>query len=442
MPFNPSAPRTVPRQGPRPLPLHLAAAALAWTSSLAVLPLLRSGSIAWRAELRPVAQNLAAELAQTKPEEFAVAVAVEAERRLTTFLDALVRYRRHAYRRALPAAPIAWQEGTTRLLDYSSGGDGPGVLVVPSLINRAYILDLVEQRSFMRFLGQAGFRPYLVDWDAPGEAERAFSLDDYIAGRLSRALDAVVDATGADATGGKPIAVGYCMGGLLALGLAQKRQRDLAGLALLATPWDFHAERPEQAKLIGACASQFEPLLQTLGELPVDIIQALFAALDPSLVLRKFLGFAALDPQSERAKQFVALEDWLNDGVPLSAPVARECLARWYGENATARGHWRLGGRAVVPQAIDLPCIAVIPDRDRIVPPASALALANALPNCEILRPATGHIGMMAGGKAVREVWQPLAAWLHRRGVSCTAAKRPVLSQKPLSGRRANRRKS
>ena len=114
----------------------------------------------------------------------------------------------------------------------------------------------------------------------------------------------------------------------------------------------------------------------SLGELPVDLLQALFAALDPSLALRKFLAFAALDPDSERARQFVALEDWLNDGVPLAASVARECLGQWYGENATARGAWRLSGRAVLPQRIKLPSLAVIPDQDRIVPPGSALALA------------------------------------------------------------------
>ena len=444
---KPSDPPALPRQGPRPLPLHLAAATLAWTSSLAVLPLLKSGSIAWKGELRAPAQCLASDLAAIKPEAFAAAVAAEAERRLTSFLDGLTAYRRHGYRRAPSAARVVWREGTTRLLDYSGGGKGPAVLVIPSLINRAYILDLMAERSFMRFLAAQGFRPYLVEWEAPGEIERQYSLDDYIAGRLSRALDVV-----AGATASKPVAIGYCMGGLLALGLAQIRRRDLAGLALLATPWDFHAERADQAILIGALAPQFEPLLRLLGELPVDAIQALFAALDPSLALRKFLGFAGLDPKSDRARQFVALEDWLNDGVALAAPVARETLGAWYGENVTARGQWRLAGRAVRPEKLDLPTIAVIPDQDRIVPPASALALARAIPTCQILRPAVGHIGMMAGARAEAEVWQPLARWLRERGLSCTAARRPVLSKQPLSkkpsagkpspGGKSSRRKS
>jgi polyhydroxyalkanoate synthase len=419
---NPSSPgQDRPRrQGPRPLPLHLSAATLAWTSSLAALPLWRSGSLGWRPELKAAAESLAADAARAKPDDLAVAVAGEARRRLAAFLDGLTTYRGHGYRRDLPTPPVLWQEGTTRLLDYGGpgGGNAPAVLAVPSLINRAYILDLQAERSFLRFLRQAGFRPLLVDWDSPGETERGFGLDDYVTGRLGRALDATLAAVGSP-----PVLLGYCMGGLLALGLAQQRAGDLAGLALLATPWDFHAERADQARMLGAVLPMVEPLLATLSELPVDVIQALFAALDPSLALRKFLDFARLDPASPRARQFVALEDWLNDGVAMAAPVVRECLGGWYGENTTATGRWHLAGRPVAPAKLDLACLAVVPGQDRIVPPLAALALARALPRCETWRPALGHIGMMAGGKAEGDLWRPLAGWL-----SCRFAARPVFS--------------
>jgi polyhydroxyalkanoate synthase subunit PhaC len=420
------------RQGPRPLALHLAAASFAWTSSLAALPLLRNGSLVLRPELAEAGSRLAGELAAADPEALATAVAQEAQRRFAGFLDAVATYRRHPFRRPPAAALVLWQEGTTRLLDYRApGGTGPPVLVVPSLINRSYILDLVPERSFMGFLAAQGFRPFLVDWQAPGDAERGFDLADYVLGRLAGALDAVI-AAGCGGSGPKPILLGYCMGGTLAVALAQHRASDLAGLALLATPWDFHRERAEQAVLLAALLPGFEPVLDTLGELPVDVIQALFAALDPSLALRKFLGFAGLDPASAQARQFVALEDWLNDGVPLAAAVARECLGRWYGENATAQGAWRLRGQAILPQRIKLPSLAVIPDQDRIVPPGSALALAGALPHCRALRAPTGHIGMMSGGRAETAVWRPVAEW----ALSCTATGPPIKSR-PKAKRRS-----
>jgi polyhydroxyalkanoate synthase len=283
-------------------------------------------------------------------------------------------------------------------------------LIVPSLINRAYILDLSEDRSLLRWLARRGFRPFLVDWDRPGAPERGFTLTDYVAGRLEGALDAVIAECGRP-----PLLAGYCMGGLLALALALRRQSDLSALALLATPWDFHAEGAEQARQAARSMIWLAPLIEASEELPCDVIQALFAALDPQLVARKFTAFGRLEPTSGRAREFVALEDWANDGVPLAAAVARDCLSGWYGENATAAGRWRVAGRAVDPGRLDLPALCVIPDRDRIVPPASARALAAALPRAETLNPPLGHIGMVVSARAARRAWEPLAAWLRAK---------------------------
>ena len=406
-----------PRQGPRPLPYHLGLAAASWLGWPSASPWSRPGSPGSNPlsphlppHLLPrLPPELAAAAAAAEPAALARALAEEGRRRLGRLLDGIAAYRRHPWRRPAADVPAIWQEGTTRLLDYGApGAAGPALLVVPSLINRAYILDLTPETSLLRFLAASGCRPLLVDWGAPGETERGLDLTGYVAGRLEAALDAA-KAAGAI----RPVLVGYCMGGLLAVALALRRRPDLAALVLLATPWDFHAERPEQARLMGASAGACEPVLAALGELPVDLIQLLFAAIDPFQVIRKFLDFAALDPASERARLFVALEDWLNDGVPLAAPVARECLAGWYGENAPGRDAWMVAGRAVAPAALDLPSLVVIPDRDRIVPPASALALAGRLPRAAVLRPAAGHIGMVVTGSPER-LRRPLVDWLRQ----------------------------
>ena len=420
MPASKTAPPTAParRLGPRPLPLHLSAAALTWTSSSGALPLLRQGSPLLKAETRTRSRGVAAaalreRLGASDPEAFAEALTRRARARALAMLDGILAYRGHPYRRDLPPVPTVWSEGSCRLLDYGPAAvPAPEipVLLVPSLVNRAYILDLEAGTSLVRWLAGRGLRPYLVDWDRPGSAERGFSLTDYIAGRLESALDAVRARHAA-----KPLLVGYCMGGLLALALALRRRDDLAGLALLATPWDFHADAGQSAALAAAAAVVMGPALDTLGELPIDAIQALFASLDPLQAARKFIDFSRLDPASRKAVLFVALEDWLNDGVPLTAPVARECLLGWYGENSPARGRWRIAGRPVDPGALELPSLCMIPAQDRIVPPASAAALGAAIPGAEVLRPASGHIGMIVSGGAKARVWSPLAEWLLAR---------------------------
>lgn len=403
------------RRGPRPLPLHLglagmramaAAASLpgmpwppGWPSSSAGWPISRAGE----AERARILAALAA--GGHTAEAFRGAVLGRLLRADRALIAGIAAYRRHPWARQAADPPSLWSEGGSRLLDF--GGEGPAVLFVPSLVNRAYVLDLTPQRSLMRWLPGQGFRTLLLDWGWPGEPERAFTLTDYVAGRLERALAAAP---------GPVVLAGYCMGGLLALAAALRRPERVRALALLATPWDFHAgpDAAQRARMAAALLPGLEAVMEPTGALPVDAIQTLFALLDPFGIAQKFRAFARLRPESERAALFVALEDWLNDGVPLPAPVARQCLAGWYGRNEPGRLAWRIAGQVVDPAAWEGPAFAAIPERDRIVPPASAHAAARRLRQGLTHVAAGGHIGMVAGAGAEAALWQPLAAWLRR----------------------------
>jgi polyhydroxyalkanoate synthase len=335
-----------------------------------------------------------------RPEDWPAALA-RTLRDNRDLIAGIAAYRRHPWRRELADPPSRWREGGSRLLDY--GGDGPTMLFVPSLVNRSHVLDLAPGHSMLRFLAGQGVRPLLLDWGWPGALERRFTLTDYVAGRLERALAAV----------GRPVVLaGYCMGGLLAAAAAQRRPDLVRALALLATPWDFHAADPGRARALGRLLPSLEPLLQSTDALPTDALQALFTFVDPFGVAEKYRAFAGLRPESKRAQLFVALEDWLNDGVPLAAPVARECLAGWYGANTPARGEWRIAGLAVDPSRLALPAFVAVPGRDRIVPPESARPLATALAGARLHEPAAGHIGMIAGRTAEAALWRPLLQWV------------------------------
>ena len=393
------------RLAPRPLPAYLAAAMMLWLSSRAALPILKNASPP-SSKAGEQLRALAAEIAAFGHDSVAAALDREITHRAASYLAGLEAYRGHPFRRQVEEPPALWREGTTRLLDYGRDAAGPIVLVVPSLINRYYVLDLLPERSFLRHLAAEGLRPVVVEWGAPGSGERDFDLTDYIIVRLDTAFTA---ASGI----GAPIAVaGYCMGGLLALALALRRQEELGCLALLATPWDFHAERPGQALMLAAIAECFASLSDAHGSVPVDVIQGLFFALTPFTAERKFTRFSALDPEGEEARAFVAVEDWLNDGVPLAPRVARDCARSWYGDNEPGRGLWRVGGERVDPELLHRPALVVVPRRDRIVPPSSAEPLAAQLGAATVLRPPLGHVGMMAAARAPSMLWTPIAEWL------------------------------
>jgi polyhydroxyalkanoate synthase len=146
--------------------------------------------------------------------------------------------------------------------------------------------------------------------------------------------------------------------------------------------------------------------------------------LDPWGVADKYRAFAGMPQHSERATLFVALEDWLNDGVPLAAEVARSCLGEWYGDNAPARGCWRIAGLAVEPETIRTPTFVAVPGRDRIVPPESARPLAGLIPGAVLHQPAAGHVGMVAGARAEKVLWRPFAGWLSGLATEAGATRR------------------
>ena len=396
---------------PRPLPAHLASAMWLWLSSRAGLTSLASGSPPWNtppwnAPPSPELRVLAAEIAQRGAEPVVAALDRLLRGRAEAFISGLEAYRRHPYCRSADTMPVCWCDGSSSLLDYGQPGARGAVLLVPSLINRHYILDLLPERSFARFLADQGLRPLVLDWGEPGAEERDFTLADYVLRRLRPAL-----ATAAALARGPVHVCGYCMGGLLTLALAAHGTATIASLVLLATPWDFHAERPAVHQFLGTLVEHAD-LLRDGDPIPVSVIQSLFVALDPFLAERKFIRFAGLPADSEAARDFVVLEDWLNDGVPLAQGVARECGRAWYLANEPGNGTWRVAGKAVVPAAMTLPSLVVLPRRDRIVPPLTAAPLAEALPRATVLRPALGHIGMMSSAEAPGAVWQPIAEWL------------------------------
>jgi len=369
---------------------------------------------------------LAAVLAEARaagidPVRFSQAVDDEARRRMGGFLEGVAAYRAYPDRRTDLDPPAVWARGSTVVQDFADAPDdparrtrardGPPILLVPSLVNRGYIFNLTKGRGFAPYLALRGLRPFLLEWGAPGPAERGFGIADYVEDRLEAAFDYVMEATGR-----RPLVLGYCMGGLLALALAQRRPEDVVGLALLATPWDFHTE-PEgaaQGRLACALAPWIETVLATQDTLPVDVLQAAFASINPRALGRKFQVFGRLSRHSAAARQFVAVEDWLNDGIPLASGVARETLSGWYGCNTPGRGLWTLNGQPVRPESLPMPAYVVVPAHDRIVPAASARALAHALPNAGVHEPPLGHVGMIVGRRAIAMVQDPLVRWALR----------------------------
>lgn len=307
-------------------------------------------------------------------------------------------YQTHDFRRIIPKYEKMWHSGQVTLLRH--GGkkkSGPRVVLIPSLINRSAILDLLPRRSFMHHLAQQGLNPVLLDWGEPRLDEGLKNCDALINERLIPALQFLHRRSD------MPVhALGYCMGGVLLMKALENTPEYVDKIALLGTPWDFHAG---DRKMLSHIAAGTPGALQSMAErgyLPQAWIQSVFAAMNADRAAEKFAAFADMDQNSAKTKLFVAVEDWLNDGVDLPSGLAHACINDWYGQNRLALS------RTTLPH----PAIVVAARKDRLVPYDSARAIQSVFDNPVILSPDTGHIGMMAGSKAEKEVWHPVSTFL------------------------------
>lgn len=303
-------------------------------------------------------------------------------------------YQDSPFKRPVMSSDIVWREGEVTLNRIPArGAVRARVVLVPSLINRSYILDLLPERSFARWLAGQGMEVFLLDWGAPVNDPGLKTLEG-INDRLRQAIRFL--AGWQDAA--DLYALGYCMGGTL-LALAGLRD-DVAGQVFLASPWDFHAGDRALADHIRMGAPAALQMIEAGGVLPAGWIQSIFAAVNADRAVRKFADFAAFDPAGDKARMFVVVEDWLNDGVDFPGPLARTCIMDWY------------VGNSLPPPVLSARSLVVASGSDRLVPLESSLALTEYLDAAVVLKPSIGHIGMMTGAKAQGLVWEPLRDWI------------------------------
>jgi polyhydroxyalkanoate synthase len=313
---------------------------------------------------------------------------------------ALAGLRRYQEAERPPApSPMPVQAGMhgAALRDY--GGAGAPILFVPSLINPPSVLDMGE-RSLLRWLTGRGLRVLLLDWGWPGPERRAMSVAGHVESILLPLIDGLREP---------PILVGYCLGGTMALAAAQLAP--VRGVATLAAPWHFNGFPDDARTKLARLWADAQGAVAALGLLPMEVLQCAFWSLDPARTVAKFEAFA--DLEGAAARTFVMLEDWANDGPPLSEAAAREMFESLFAADASGTGGWRVGGEIIDPASLDIPLLNIVSTSDRIVPHATAVAAG------ERLDLGLGHVGMVVGSRAPDQLWTPLAAWLSRTAAKC-----------------------
>ncbi len=109
---------------------------------------------------------------------------------------------------------VVFQNELMQLIQYKPTTDTVHrrpLLVIPPWINKYYILDLGEKKSFIRYWVEHGHTVFVISWINPGPELAHKSFEDYMLEGPIAAMDAIEQATGERELN----TVGYCIGGTL-----------------------------------------------------------------------------------------------------------------------------------------------------------------------------------------------------------------------------------
>ncbi len=290
----------------------------------------------------------------------------------------------------------------------------PPVVVVPSLINRPYIMDLLPGHSLLEAMGGAGLDVFLVDWGTPDASIGHYGFDGYVSKFLRRAIRVAKRLRGVE----RVSLAGQCIGGILAALYAAHPElsRDVDRLALLTTPLDF-----KDSGLLASWTKKEHFDLDKItsafdGLVPADFLHQSFPFLDTKKTLSKYRTLLENQKIPDFKRIWQALDIWANDNVPFALEAFRDLIRACYQENRFLAGNFVIAGAPVGVADIACPTLALAAAEDHVFtePAAAAIKTSRAAKNGTLVyqvMPA-GHVTVVAAHPVRHETFKLFNAFL------------------------------
>jgi len=292
---------------------------------------------------------------------------------------------------------VVWRDELFELIQYDAATEKQRaipLLIFPPWINKFYIMDLQPENSLIRWLSAQGFTVFVCSWVNPDKDKAEFGFDDYLDKGIYRAVEKVLEQTGAKHLN----TVGYCIGGTLmgaALGHMAARddtrvtattffaaQHDFAeaGDLLLFTDEHWLAEIEQQMDAAG-------------GVLPGAAMAETFNALRANDLVWSFFVSNYLMGKAPAAFDLLF---WNADQTRMPKRLHMDYLRSMYGQNRLSRGEFEIGGLKVDLSKVSIPLYFQASRDDHIAPMNSVYRSARAFSGADVTLTLAGS-GHIAG---------------------------------------------
>lgn len=318
---------------------------------------------------------------------------------------------------SLTSFQVLGKFGRCRLLYFSPANDcgHAPLFIVPSLINKYYILDLMKGVSLIEHLKLTNVPVYLIDWGSPRTQDRVATLEDHILHWMDWALRESCKHAGVE----KIDIFGQCIGGTFAAIYAALKPEQVKSIIVLTAPVSFHDDG-----LLSTWSKHgkidLELICDQWGNVYRGFLKESFTMLKPLDRARKYNNLIKHSWNVKFLDRHAAITRWVDDCIAFPGKTYARYIKDFYKDNLLIKGELKLGENLVKLENISCPVFVISSKEDEIVPYESAVKLLDLVSSArkELKLITGGHIGILLSSKAKDNLWRPVENWVKHEGMA------------------------
>ena len=267
------------------------------------------------------------------------------------------------------------------------------LVLIPSWINKYYVLDLEPRKSFVKFMVAQGITVFMVSWRNPQAGMGYLSFDDYVGEGAVKAIKIAQNISGAE----KVNTLGYCLGGTLlsvaaSILATNPQENPINSVTFLASMVDFSDIGPMGDVINEALIQKIErgELLHD-GVLDGADMESGFNLMQANNLIWNFVINNYLEGKKPSAFDILY---WTNDNTNLPADMYKYYMRNMIFENKLSRKNaLSICNTPIDIGKIDVPVFIIGFKRDIISPAKTVFATSELVKGpVEFIYGGSGHV--------------------------------------------------
>lgn len=284
-------------------------------------------------------------------------------------------------------------------------------LIVYALVNTPSMMDIGQDKSFIKKLVDSGLDLYLIEWGFPTADDKYLTLDDYINIYIDDCVDHIRKENKVD----KINILGVCQGGTFSLMYTSLHPEKIKNVVTMVTPVDFSTDDG----LLFKWGKYLDPdrMVEAYGVVPGEFMNTGFLTLKPlSLMVNKYVDVINDLDDPDSLSNFMTMEKWIFDSPGQAGMAYKEFLNSMYRENKLMKGEMEIAGKKVDLKNITQPLLNLYAERDNQVPNAATIPIKECVGSKDYTAKSfpTGHIGMFVSRRSQEEVAPTVVDWIKK----------------------------